>query len=198
MMNKQEMAGLIRHLAKTCRPSIEQDDCEVRPATHWGMSECYYGLLPKGLLDVPPYVVDWLRSCGCIVQTSDKANRIVITPIVYVEPPRICHHATPYENRENIEAKGLSCGRLAGRSTTKRKDAAEFIHVCFTRKACQRWINSVFPVSGVGVGRWWAIFEIDLSRFGARVFRDPASSTGYIIEADHIPPGYLTYRFGWD
>ncbi len=163
------MQRLIRHLGRVCRNQIELEDCEFRPATHWGMPDCYRAALPKGLIDLPPGALEWLRDRGCITRVSNNQSRIVITPKIYVEPPAICHHATPFENKENIKTNGVKCGRLAGKSTTEWRDAAEFIHVCFSRKECQHWINTVFPMGGIGAAQWWAIFEIDMSRFSARV-----------------------------
>jgi hypothetical protein len=195
---RQQMKMLVQTLSRVFPNWFDDTDCEFRPATHWAMPDCYIGLLPRGLIELPSRARDWLRRNGCVVQCSDTEHRIIITPIVYVDPPTVCYHATPIDNSEAIRARGIYCGGLARTSTTGRADASDFIHVCLTWRECQAWFNRVFPQYGIAFGKWWEIFEIDMLRFDASVFRDPASRTGYIIEADHIPPCYLKSRFGWE
>jgi hypothetical protein len=197
-VKRDDVSEVIRQLAESFDPRIRINDCEVLPARNRAMPDCYYGRLPHGLRDLATEAVRYLQQRGFIVQWYDKPGRIILTPIVYVEPPAKCYHATPLANRARIEAEGIMCARLSGNSMSGRQDCADYIHVCLTRQNCQRWLNEVFPSTGIGMGDLWAIFEIDMSRLGARVFRDPASSTGYIVEADWIPRECVRYTFAWD
>lgn len=115
---------------------------------------------------------------------------VYIAPLVYCTPPTLCFHTTLESNVKGIRELGLRTGRLARKSTTGRMDCADSIYVSFDEQAARKWSTEKL-LGKVNPGASWAIFRIDSGGLTKRVYRDPASQTGYILEDSSISPDFL-------
>jgi hypothetical protein len=109
---------------------------------------------------------------------------------VLAAPPAYCFHTTPAGNETGIRERGLLRGADAGRSTTGRPDAALHIHVCFSLDDATRWAEGDL-LGKRHPGQEWVTFRIDRRGIAGKVYRDPASQTGYILEARSVAKDFL-------
>jgi hypothetical protein len=72
-----------------------------------------------------------------------------------------------------------------GRSTTVRADAGQWIHLSFTADDGVAWAGEEL-LDKVCREEEWVVFEVDGRGVQSRVLRDPASQTGYILEAPAV------------
>jgi hypothetical protein len=107
-----------------------------------------------------------------------------------------CYHVTPAHNAEGILERGLLRGAAAGRWTTARRDAGERIHVTFDMEEAAKWTGPKL-LGKLQPEQEWAMFEIARAGINGRVFRDPASQTGYILEAPAVAKDALRVVRRW-
>jgi hypothetical protein len=139
-------------------------------------------------------MVEWFRERGWIVCTFQ--GDVIAAPLVEAPPPDRCYHTTPAFNKDGIEHRGLLRGVDAGRSTTGRADAGQYIHITFEPEAGAKWAEEKL-LGKHHADREWAMFEIDRRGIVGRVFRDPASETGYILEARVVAKEFVKVVRQW-
>ncbi len=132
--------------------------------------------------------LEWFWQNDCIAQVDKE--RIILGPQVPVTPPDFCFHTTPYENIDSIREKGLLTGAEAGRSTSQRLDCDHHIYVTFDHRAAKTWIEQN-RFGGLNPGKDWGILKIDSRGISQRVFRDPCSIDGFILESKRVEKAYL-------
>jgi hypothetical protein len=139
-------------------------------------------------------VAEWFRErdwIACAFQGD-----VIVAPLVETTPPDRCFHTTPAFNEDGIQQGGLLRGADAGRSTTGRADAGQRIHITFDHEAAAKWAEEKL-LGKHQTGQAWVMFEIDSRGIVGRVFRDPASETGYILEARAIAKEFLKVVRQW-
>jgi hypothetical protein len=154
----------------------------------WGLPEYLGVAFNLGQNEVTTEKLAWLQERGWIAQVFK--DRIILAPVVFVNPPRICFHVTPTENLSEILENGLLTGGLAGRSTSKRKDCESYIYVSFDLESARKWAEGHL-LGKTNPGQEWGIIQIDSLGLARQVFRDPASSTGYILEDKRVANMFL-------
>ena len=134
---------------------------------------------------------EWFRKRGWLAVSLREDVRIA--PFVQALPPDLCYHVTPAYNEEGIRERGLLRGVDAGRSTTGRPDAARRIHVSFKPEDAVKWAGDQL-LGKHQLGQEWVMFEISSAGIVGKVFRDPFSQTGYILEARAVAKEFLQVR----
>lgn len=143
--------------------------------------------------DMPDEVRTWFRDRGWLASVVPAAvpNTAVFAPVVYVPTPAICFHTTKASLLPLILEQGLRPACNSGHSTTKRPDCRHFIHVTGELKDAKNWMKDDLLGKG-NPGESWVILSLDLRDAGIRLFRDPASRTGFITDADRIDRRFVT------
>jgi hypothetical protein len=149
----------------------------------------YLGLaVGLGQNEVTPNKLQWLQERGWVAQVYK--DRIIFAPLVFVAPPATCFHTTPVENIPGILKSGLLTGILASKSTSKRKGCEGYIYVSFDLDAARKWAE-VHLLGKTNPEQEWGIIRISARGLTGRVFRDPASSTGYMLEDKRVAKEFL-------
>jgi hypothetical protein len=133
-------------------------------------------------------LVAWFGRRGWIA--SSVNGDVYAAPLVEAALPESCFHTTPADNEAGIRESGLLRGAEAGRSTSGRPDAGRHIHVCFNPDDAAKWAEDKL-LGKRHPGQEWVIFEIDRRGVEGKAYRDPASQTGYILEARSVAPRFL-------
>lgn len=153
------------------------------------------GICIRGVADrLTPDVVRWFRNQGWLAVSYEED--ILAAPMVEIDPPECCFHLTPMVNEDSILHRGLMRGADAGCSTTNRPDACQYIHVTFEIEAAEKWTEEKLlgqhnPNGG------WVLFRIDRRGIEGKVYLDPASETGFILEAEVVKPQHLSLARRW-
>ena len=116
---------------------------------------------------------------GFFVQITQKA------PFVCSGP---WFHATRAENVPRIDVEGLRPGCDTNVSTTTRTDAAHYVHVSISKLAALKWATGeqLLNLSDA------VVYSIDPALLSSnRLFRDPCSQTGFVVDGFAIPPQAL-------
>ncbi len=142
--------------------------------------------------DLSDELVRWLRRAGWLlyVYNSMGLECTALAPLTPIKSPPNCFHTTPLRHLRSIRAKGLLCGQDAGLSTSGRKHAAPFIHVSLNEADAEAWAKSHL-LGQAHAGIEWAMLQVDAKTLP--LIRDPASRTGYIVDADKVPATALTH-----
>jgi hypothetical protein len=154
----------------------------------WGSPEHIGLTFNRAQNEVTADKLAWLQERGWIAQVFN--DRIVLAPLVFVERPENCFHATPAENVSGILKDGLRTGALAGRSTSKRKDCESHIYVSLDLESARKWAEGRL-LGKTNPGQEWGLIMLDARGLTGQLFRDPASSTGYMLEDKHVPAIFL-------
>jgi hypothetical protein len=155
----------------------------------WGLPEYLGVAFNLGDNEVTTEKLAWLQQRGWMAQVFN--DRIILAPLVFVTPAAICYHTTLGENVSGILEKDLVTGGLAGRSTSKRKDCEGYIYVSFDLDSARKWASGHL-LGKSHPGQEWGVIEIDSRALTGRVFRDPASSAGYMLEDKRVPKRFLS------
>jgi hypothetical protein len=164
---------------------------------HWGKAETYPLWESKEYLGVSFHMGQneltsekqvWLRDRGWIAQVFE--GRIVVAPLVFVTSQSTYYHTTPVENLDGIFENDLLTGHAAGRSTSDRRDCTGHIYVSLTLESARQWAGDQL-LGNTNVGQEWGIIQIDADALKGRVFRDPASTTGYMLEDNRVAKRFL-------
>jgi len=139
---------------------------------------------------------EWFRSQNWLASRYTTTT-VYAGPLVPAVPPPFCYHVTLAEREASIERRGLLTGEEAGYLTSGRRDAGKRIHVCFTRKAAVEWAEDENPLGGCQPSQEWVMFKIDRAGINGPVFRDPASPTGYILQARRVAAEFLEVVRRW-
>ena len=144
-----------------------------------------------------PLFVKWLWERGYLIhvvpaiglsKSMQRASYVMqLTPKIQCPSATECFHATPLLNAEGIEQRGLLPGRECGESATGRLDASHYIHVSLTLTDAREWATKERLLS-IGSA---AVFRVDPAAAGLKLFRDPFSRTGYILDAFHVADLYI-------
>jgi hypothetical protein len=136
----------------------------------------------------------WFKERGFIpvIGVGELGRHAIVVPIVYVSSDH-CFHTTPTERAERIMTGdvGLLPGRIAGHSTTRHPGSARLLHVSITEQDAKAWATRPDLLNRTGEWGEWTILRIDLAAAGLRLFRDPQSATGYIVDAERVPSKFL-------
>jgi hypothetical protein len=130
----------------------------------------------------------WFRTRGWVACAFE--GDALVAPLVEAAPPAHCYHTTPAVNEDGIRRRGLLRGVEAGRSTTGRPDAGQRIHITFDPDDAAQWAEDRL-LGKHHPDQEWVVFEISRRGIVGKVFRDPASQTGYILECDSVAPEFL-------
>jgi hypothetical protein len=136
----------------------------------------------------------WFRSRGW-VSCAFKDN-VLVAPLVEVAPAAHCYHTTPAVKEDGILRRGLLRGADAGRSTAGRPDAGQRVHLTFSPEDAIKWAEADL-LGKHQPGQEWVMFEINREGIVGKVFRDPSSHTGYILEGASVAPKFLTVVRRW-
>jgi len=122
--------------------------------------------------------------------SNDAGDRIWIVPKLFKTGVNTFFHVTPSKNWSSIQAKGLMSGNRSGQSTTgdKGKVGRDYLHVSLSLDAAKYWcalLDEKEPVAS------WTIIQFSLDDPAIKVFRDPHSETGYIIDTEIVDPRLL-------
>jgi hypothetical protein len=127
----------------------------------------------------------WFRDRGYLPYVEVTPGRTVarLVPMIYSEV-KSCFHTTPDELAKDILAgnTGILPGAKTHKSTTGRAEAARHVHVSLTPSDARQWASLL----NLSTSRW-TILRIDLRSASLRIFRDPRSLTGYIVDGDVVP-----------
>ena len=141
-------------------------------------------------------VFAWFKERGYLPYVFETRGRriAVVAPVVFSDATT-CFHTTPKERASEIldGESGLLSGRRADRSTSLRQDAARFIHVSLNVEDAVAWGENEKLLRKEWSGKAWSILEIDLGKASLRVFRDPQSVTGYIVDAEYVPRSHVKF-----
>jgi hypothetical protein len=155
----------------------------------WGDEDCMGLKFEQGSNQVTPEIRAWFKGRGCCLEVSD-GGWIYVAPLLYRVPPEFIFHITPADNVDSIRQRGLLTGAAAETSTSGRKDCSHAIYVSFDESRARAWAD-VKWLGKVRPGATWAMFRIASECLKQKVYRDPASQTGYILEDDHVEPQHL-------
>ncbi len=124
-------------------------------------------------------IVRFFEDNGWCLEVGDNSV-IYGAPIVPIAPPEFLYHLTPSSNVETILERGLLTGAGARQSTSGRRYCRDAIYVLTSQEDAKKWVEKkLFQKSG---HTEWTILRITSSTLTGRVYRDPASKTGYILE----------------
>jgi hypothetical protein len=141
--------------------------------------------------EITDEITGFFRDNGWCLELSDTGI-LHGTPIIPITPPEFLYHLTPYSNVKSIRERGLLTGAEAGQETSGRKYCRNAVYVFTTRENAVEWVQKkLFEKSG---HKEWAILRFRGSTLTGRVYRDPASQTGYILEDRGVPDPELVDR----
>jgi hypothetical protein len=143
-------------------------------------------------------IIGWFKSNGWqfhyLPSEFPGKQLAVIFPIEYENnPPSICFHTTPFANLEQIKKEGLTTGQKASQTTTGRPSAGWYIYVTGCLADAKKWRGCQL-LGKVAKTDEWAIVEIDLKAADIRVFRDPWSETGLVLDTEIVDAKMLKHR----
>jgi len=153
----------------------------------WGREKHLALAFNRGQNQVTTDKLEWLQRQGWIAQVV--GSQIILAPLVFLTPPAVCFHTTPVENVLGILKKDLVTGFEAGKSTSTRKACANYIYVSFDLASARKWAQRQL-LGKTNPDQDWGIIRIDSLGLG-RVFRDPESSTGFMLEDKRVAKGFL-------
>jgi hypothetical protein len=160
-----------------------------RPAFHVGVH------IPDAADLLTLEVIRWFHQRGWLA--CSFRQDILAAPFVETAVPHVCFHTTPANNETGILTRGLLRGVDAGRTTTGRDDAAQRIHVTFEAGTASQWSKDKLLGKHNPSGAW-VMFQIEGRGIEGKVYRDPASQTGYILEAPRVAPEFLKVAERWN
>ncbi len=152
------------------------------PGQHLGLA------FDVGQNEVTADKLAWLQKRGWIAQVFK--DQIILAPLVFVDRRESCFHVTAAQNVSKILKNGLLTGALVGQSASKRKDCENYIYVSFDVESAYKWTEGHL-LGQTNPRQEWGLIQINTRGLAGRVFRDPASSTGYILEDKHVAVPYL-------
>jgi hypothetical protein len=138
--------------------------------------------------------MEWFAYRGWLA-CAHKAD-VLVAPFAEVDPPDPCYHTTLADNEAGVLELGLLAGQMVGLSTSHRPDAGMHIHVTFTAEDGQKWAKSHL-LGANNPNQKWMMFQIKREGIIGKVFRDPASQTGYILEAKSVARRFLAVIRRW-
>jgi hypothetical protein len=106
---------------------------------------------------------------------------------VCIETPPQLYHNTPAANLEGILSRGLLTGHSAGSCTTNGDGAGRFIHVSLWSGGEEAIPERLTHHDPALLGQEWAKLRIDSTRIPGRLYCDPCSQLGAILEVEHVP-----------
>jgi hypothetical protein len=90
---------------------------------------------------------------------------------------------------------GLAVTRWASESRAG-PDAGQRVHVTFERESAETWTEQTL-LGRYNPGGDWVLFQIHRRGIKGKVYRDPASRPGYILEGELIGPDHLSVARRW-
>jgi len=150
--------------------------------------------------EMTPDIYDYFRPTGWfIVSIPDRyfgegMQRTTIRPKLFVQPsPSICYHATPKSNQESIKGSGILPGFKLNKTGHGKMflDSPYYIYASLTEQDARDWCGRFTEEE-------FLIYPLQIGKAGIRLFVDSCSvdwntgvTSGYIIDALHIPPHLL-------
>jgi hypothetical protein len=124
-------------------------------------------------------------------------GHIQIAPCVEAIGTEECFHTTLAERERRITEQALLCGADAGVSTSGETNCGYWIHVCDTLDMAIEWGDSPDLLRRHHPGKEVVIFRISGDCIVGRMFRDPASTTGFLLAARRVEPRHLEVVRRW-